>query len=405
MGVRSLRPLLLLAAIAAAGAAGTLAAGALVGMHGGELEHLGLLILPAALASLVAVAAARPLLARSPVRIRLVAVAAVAAVVALVNLSVLAHQMSVTPHDATTIGVLLLYSLGAGIGAALVLGRTTTAAVARLANTARALGRGDLDARVGRVTAGPELTTLAETFDEMGDQLQQALSRIREVEARRRDLITAVSHDLRTPLSSLRATVEALDEGMVEDPKTLQRYVHGMRGSVDALVVLTDDLFELVQLDASAIEAESERARLADVVSSALAACESQALAGGLAVTTRLNGAADTPCSLRLVRVLQNLLQNAIRHTPADGTVLIEARREPGMLEIAVEDTGEGMSPDILAHVFDPFYRGDPARTGARSGLGLTLTQRIVEGLGGGIEAESRPSIGSRFAVRLPVDP
>ncbi len=403
--MRGLRPLALLAAIAAAGAGGTLVIGALAGMRGSELVHLVLLILPAALASLVAVGASRPLLARSSFGARMMAVAAVAAVVALVNLFLLARQMSVTPRDATTIGVLLLSSLGTGIAAALVLGRGTGSAVTRLAETAAALGRGDLDARVGPIVAGPELVTLGATLDEMAERLQRAIGRIREVEARRRDLVMAVSHDLRTPLSSLRATVEAIDEGVVEDAPTLHRYVSEMRASVDALVALTDDLFELVQLDAGAIEAETERSRLEDVVRFALAACGPQATTKGLVVETRLNGAADAPCPPRLVRVLQNILQNAIRHTPADGTVRIEARREPGLLEVAVADTGEGIAADSLARVFEPFYRGDPARTGGGSGLGLTLAKRIVEALGGGIEARSRPSMGSRFAIRLPVEP
>jgi len=291
-----------------------------------------------------------------------------------------------------------------GIGAAVVLGRATTAAVTRLVSAARALGQGNLDARVGPVPASPELTMLAATLDEMAEQLQRAMRRVREIEARRRDLIVAVSHDVRTPLSSLRATVEAVDEGVVDDPPTLHRYVREMRASVDALVALTDDLFELVQLDAGAIEAEAGWARLEDLVRSALSACGSHATTKGLVVETRLNGAADAPCSPRLVRVLQNLVQNAIRHTPADGTIRIEARREPGLLEVAVEDTGEGMAPEVLAHVFEPFYRGDPARAGGGSGLGLALAQRIVEGLGGDIEARSRQSVGSRFAIRLPVE-
>jgi signal transduction histidine kinase len=402
--VRTFRPLLLLASIAAAGTAGTLIVGIVAGMPGGELGRLALLILPAVLASFVAVTAARPLLARSSVSVRMVSVAAVAAVVALVNLLVLAAQMSVTPQDATTIGVLFLYSLGAGIAAALVLARATTSSVSRLAEAAKALGGGDLEARVGPMTGAPELTTLASTLDQMAAELQEAMRRVRDVEARRRDLVMAVSHDLRTPLCSLRAMVEAIDEGVVEDPLSLRRYVGEMRSSVDSLVDLTDDLFELVQLEDGAIEVETERAHLGDVVHFAMAACRSQATTKGLVVETRLNGAASTSCSPRLVRVLHNLLQNAIRHTPSDGSVLIEARREPGLLEVAVEDTGEGLAPDELARVFEPFYRVDPARAGAGSGLGLALAQRIVEGLGGRIEARSRPLAGSRFLIRIPVE-
>jgi two-component system sensor histidine kinase BaeS len=149
--------------------------------------------------------------------------------------------------------------------------------------------------------------------------------------------------------------------------------------------------------------AEPRRARLEDVIRSALEACEVQAEAKGLVVERRLDGAGEAPCSPRLVRVLQNLLQNAIRHTAADGTVLIEARRRPDALEIAVRDTGEGIPPEALDRVFEPFWRADAARSTPGSGLGLALAKRIVEALGGSITVESAPARGSRFAVVLPV--
>jgi two-component system sensor histidine kinase BaeS len=102
------------------------------------------------------------------------------------------------------------------------------------------------------------------------------------------------------------------------------------------------------------------------------------------------------------VRVLQNLLQNAIRHTPADGSVRMAARRSREGLELVVEDTGEGIAPEALGHVFEPFWRGDAARAGAGTGLGLALAKRIVEALGGQIRVQSEPLRGSRFAVVLP---
>jgi signal transduction histidine kinase len=239
-------------------------------------------------------------------------------------------------------------------------------------------------------------------MDEMAARLEIALRRERDAEATRRDLITAISHDLRTPLASLRAMVEAIDDGVVGDVSTMRRYAGEMRRSVTQLVAMVDDLFELVQLDAGAIEAESERARLGEVVRSAVAAVRMQAEEKGLALVTTLNGTDEAFCSPRLVRVLQNLLVNAVRHTPADGTVRIEARRSAEGLELAVADTGEGLSAEDLERVFEPFFRADPARQGAGAGLGLALAKRIVEALGGRISAESAPARGSRFAVVLP---
>ncbi len=122
-----------------------------------------------------------------------------------------------------------------------------------------------------------------------------------------------------------------------------------------------------------------------------------------LALVTNLNGAEDAPCSPRMARVLQNLLVNAVRHTPADGTVRLDARRLAAALEVAVDDTGEGIAPEDLERVFDPFFRSDPARQGAGAGLGLALAKRIVEALGGRIEAQSEQARGSRFAVQLPL--
>ena len=393
---------LLVGAVSGAGAAGTLLVAAVAGMDASELGHLALLLVPAVLATVVAALAARPLLTRVPIGAAMVAVAAVAALAALANLFVLTRLMFVSGHDASLVAILLAHSTAAGVGAALVLARTASVAVGRLAATARALGEGDLDARAGPTGGGPELDELARALDEMAERLRSAMDRVRDIESRRRDLITAVSHDLRTPLSSLRAMVEAIDDGVVDDPPTLRRYAAEMRSSVLALVTMTDDLFELAQLDAGAIEAETGRARLEEVIRSAVAACEPQAWTKGLTVEWRLDEAADAPCSPRLVRVLQNLLQNAIRHTPADGTVRVEARRLPGELEVAVEDTGDGMTPEALDRVFEPFYRADPARHGAGAGLGLALAKRIVEGLGGRIEARSDPSEGSRFAVTIP---
>jgi signal transduction histidine kinase len=400
--VMGLRALALAAMVALVGAAGSLVAGAVVGMDAGELAHLAALIAPALAVTLVAIASARVLLTGASMRQSMVGIAVVGAVAAIANLVVLAREMTVDPHDATTVSVLFLYAAGAGVGAALALARSRTRAVDRLAKDAHRLGEGNLDARIGDLGAGPELDALGRTLDEMAERLGTAQERERLAEATRRDLVTAVSHDLRTPLASLRAMIEAIDEGVVEDPESMRRYAREMRRSVGQLVAMVDDLFELAQLDAGAIEAESRRARLDEIVRSAVAAVELQADEKGLSLVADLTGAEDVSCSPRLARVIQNLLVNAVRHTPADGTVRVEARSSPDGLEVAVVDTGEGIAPEDLSRVFDPFFRADPARHGAGAGLGLALAKRIVEGLGGEITAESLPSRGARFAVTLP---
>lgn len=396
------RPVALAAAVAAVGATGTIAAGALAGMGGAELADLGLLLLPAAVVTVVAAILAGPLLTKASFRQRLVTVALVAATASLANLGVLAALMFVDPHDAALMGSLLIYSLGAGVAAALVASRSQASAVDRLARTTSRLAEGDLGARTGPLRAGPELDALARTLDDMAEKVQWSMAAQRDADRTRRDLITAVSHDLRTPLAGLRAVAEAIEDGVVDDPPTLRRYMADLRAQVASLTELVDDLFEVVQLEEGAVLAESSRARLEDVVVSAVDACRAQAAAKGLVVERRLNGVGSAACSPRVGRVIQNLLQNAIRHTPADGTVRIEAHRRDDTVEVVVSDTGEGIPAEALDRVFDPFWRGDPSRTGPGSGLGLALAKRIVEALGGDIRAESTPAAGSRFAIRLP---
>jgi signal transduction histidine kinase len=343
---------LLAAAGGICGALVALAAAAASGMGGAELGDLAALFGAGAVVTAAAVALADRWLTRAPLTGRLLGVAIVSAVAGLVNLAVLAALMLVDGHDAVLVGLILVYSLGIGAGVALALARPS-----------------------------------AEAFE-------------RAVEEQRRDLVTAVSHDLRTPLASLRAMTEAIDEGVVDDPATIRGYAAEMRRSVNSLSTLVDDLFELIQLD-SALDGEAT-ATLDEVVAQALDACGGTASEKGLHLETSLDGAHTTLCSPRLSRVLQNLLQNAIRHTPSDGTVRLEARRLAGALEVSVSDSGEGIPPESLTRVFEPFWRGDAARSGSGSGLGLTLSKRIVESLGGQIEVSSQPSRGSRFAVWMP---
>jgi len=388
-------------AVAAAGALGTFLAGVVLGMES-DLAAIARALVPAAVFTVIVAIAGGRALAHLSLRTRFVGIAVVAAAVAIANVFVLSRQMFVSEHDAALVSVVVLFAVGAGIAAALVAARRSAVALEILDATAARLGGGDLDARVGSIEAGAELDRLGRTLDEMASRLQEARATERRAEGTRRDLVIAVSHDLRTPLASLRAMVEAIDEGVVADGPTVQRYVGEMRRSVHQLVTMVDDLFELVQLDAGAIQAEERRVALEDAVGSAVSAVAASAREKGLRLETDLVGVAGVTCSPRLVRVLQNLLTNAVRHTPADGSVRLEARRSGDALELAVEDTGMGIAPEEASRIFEPFYRGDPARSGAGSGLGLTLAKRIVEGLGGRISAVDADD-GARFEVAIPI--
>ena len=390
------------AAVTAAGALATLLVAALIGMPGDELGPLALSLVPALVLSVAAAAIAARLLGGASMRRRVLGVVALGSVVGLANLIVLASLMYLDSNDAGHLAVLLLYSAAAGGGVAFALTRTTMGAVERLDSTARRLGDGDLDARVGPIEAEPELDELARTLDDMAVRLQASIERERALEAHRLEMITAASHDLRTPLASLRAMIEAIEDGVVAEGPETRRYMAEMGKSVDSLAALTDDLFELIKLDAGAIEADTERARLGDVTTAALALCEGAAIEKGVRIRAMLADAEAAECSPRLERVIQNLVQNAVRHTPAGGSVAIRAASTDLGIELVVEDDGEGIAPELAEQVFEPFWRGDSARPSKGSGLGLPLVKRIVEGLGGEVMVGPGPMGGARFSVSLP---
>jgi signal transduction histidine kinase len=399
--VSRLAPAAITAAWAISAALLTLGAGALI-LGTRDAEHLVVPLGVAVALTVAAIAIAARWLSGTTLRLRFVGISVFPTAIGLVNLTVLAALMLVSQRDAEIVAVLLIYATGVAIGSGVAAGRASAAAIERISDAARRMAAPDLSARAGPIGGGRDLERLGAALDEMASELEEAGRRERSIEAQRRDLIVAVSHDLRTPLADLRAMAEAIEDSVVSDPATLRAYAAGMSASVDSLSRLVDDLFEFVQLEAGAIEAESERVRVEQVVGWALDACNGQAALKGLELRAELGDAAEAPCSPRLTRVLQNLLQNAIRHTPSEGTVRVCACRQGTAIELAVEDSGEGINAELVERVFEPFWRGDAARRGDSSGLGLALAKRIVESLGGTIAVESTPATGSRFAVRLP---
>lgn len=398
-----LRPAVMLLVLVGLGAVGALLVATALGMKGSEVAHLAGLLGPAVVVTVAAALLASRLLRRTSLRQRYLAVAAVGTLVALGNLLALTRAMFVSAHAARVLAVVLTYASAAGLAAAFASARSSSAALDRVTGAARAIGDGDLSARVGTLDAGPEFDGLAATLDEMAVRLQGLRDQERRVDRIRRDLVTAVSHDLRTPLANLRAMAEAIDDAVVHDRDTLRRYAREMERAVGQLSTLVDDLFEFVQIDSLTIDNEIDRARLGDVVAAALATVEAEADRKRLHLIAALDGAEDAPCSRHLTRVVQSLLVNAVRHTPADGAVRVEGRRSAGEVRLAVEDTGEGIASEDIPFVFDPFYRVDSARAGNGAGLGLALADRIVGALGGTIEVASRPDRGTRFDVVLPL--
>ncbi len=240
-------------------------------------------------------------------------------------------------------------------------------------------------------------------------QSRHALARQQELEKARRDLIVAVSHDLRTPLASIRAMAESIDDGVVDDPAVVKRYLNSMGAEVRRLGSLIDDLFELSRIDAGTIDLHLEPSSLPDLISDTLESMGPLAKQRGIS----LEGAAAPGLpdlrldAARIQRVLTNLVQNAIVHTPAGGDVTIQAQARDGAVEVQVRDTGEGVTAEDLPRIFEPFYRGDPSRTrkDGGSGLGLSIVKALVEAHGGTVSVVSDLGRGSIFTVRLPAIP
>lgn len=367
-----------------------------------DTAQLIALLGPIAVAMLVVSLVARRLVVHTRLPYMLAAIAVIASLLAVGDLLVLGHFMLINELNAAELVAVALYSVTAGIVAALIVGRSNARALQRLVATARQLGDNHLDARVGELQAGPELRLLGATLDRAAARLAAGIEAERAVEAQRRDLMTSLSHDLRTPIANLRAMVEAIDEGIVRDPETVARYTAEMRRSVMALVTMIDDLFELAQIDADELARDARSVPLTEAVQGALDLCQTDAAEKRIRLDVDLGDAGQSACSPKLVRVVHSLIDNAVRYTPEGGTVALRAGVGPEGISLTVEDSGPGIAADELPRVFEAFWRADPARSSRGSGLGLTLAKRIVEALGGRIEASSRPGSGSRFQVSVP---
>ena len=224
-----------------------------------------------------------------------------------------------------------------------------------------------------------------------------------ELDKSRREMVAWVSHDLRTPLAGMAAMTEALQDGMVDDP---ERYHRQLRADVDRMSLMVDDLLALSRIHAGTLQLALERASLADLVSDTVASTRPLAEARHV----HLDGAAAGESAVRvdsreITRAITNLVVNAVRHTPPDGTVSVCSGSDDGSVWLAVTDECGGIPESDLRHVFDPGWRASDARTPAAeqgAGLGLAIVQGLVEAHGGSVSVRN-VGTGCRFEVRLPI--
>ncbi|HEX8753277.1 MAG TPA: HAMP domain-containing sensor histidine kinase [Solirubrobacterales bacterium] len=226
----------------------------------------------------------------------------------------------------------------------------------------------------------------------------------RQVEEARRQLVAAASHDLRTPLASLRLLVESIDDGVVTG-ETRDRYLAEIRTHVAVLSTLIDDLFELSRIEAGDISWTMRQVELGDLIGDTVAAMRAPAAERGVRLEAELPaGEVVAEANAEKVqRVLFNLIQNAIRHTPADGSITVRARPAGNRVEVEVDDSGEGIDAADGERVFEAFYRGDASRGEDGAGLGLAISKAIVEAHGGRIWLEDgAPGTRVRFTLQGP---
>ncbi|QFQ99065.1 HAMP domain-containing histidine kinase [Streptomyces phaeolivaceus] len=339
------------------------------------------------------------LLRRRSLIASLTVVAAVAVTAMLAGTLAVAWAMFLSSHDLWVVTTVVAMAAVVSLATALLLGRWVVARSRALQLAARSFGDGgSFTAPAGPATA--ELASLSAELAATSAKLAESRQRERALESSRRELVAWISHDLRTPLAGLRAMAEALEDGVAADPA---RYLTQIRTEVERLNGMVGDLFELSRIHAGALALTPSRMSVYDLVGDALAGVYPLAHEHGV----RLVGERVEPLPVEvdgreMSRVLGNLLVNAIRRTPADGTVMVAAERSPDGVVVSVSDGCGGIPEEDLPRVFDTGWRGTHARTPpAGAGLGLAIVRGIVEAHQGRTTVRNIPG-GCRFEVVLP---
>jgi signal transduction histidine kinase len=342
------------------------------------------------------------------------AVAALAAVLAVaIGVAWASAQMFLMKHDLRVLWVVLISAGTVGLIVAILFGQRVAAASRSVGEMARRLGETGPDAGLAFGAGSPrgapgELATLAAELEQTSARLAEAQAQASALERSRRELVAWVSHDLRTPLAGVRAMVEALEDRVVDDPDTVARYYATMRREIDRLAGLVNDLFELSRIQSGSLALDIESVALDELVGDAVAGAAIAASAKGI----DLRGEVGEPSPVvelstpEMVRVVRNLLDNAIRHTPPGGVVVITAGLDASgeAAEVSVQDACGGIPERELDSVFEMAYRGDTARTpgDGGGGLGLAVARGLVEAHHGEISVHNQGP-GCRFTVRLPL--
>lgn len=338
-------------------------------------------------------------------RTRMLFVSVITSALALINVGFTAFLMFISGHDLALLAGLLAFSLGVSIFAASAITEPVVRSLTSLCVTVTEISAGDFKIRAP-VESQDEVGELASSINTMAAKLEASLDKERELTQSRRELISSVSHDLRTPLASIRVMVESLVDGVVDDQETTERYLRNTLSEVEYLGRLVDDLFEIALMDAGMLQLQIEDASVQDLISDTLESMSAQAKAEEVSLLGGAQG--EIPPVImdtkRVQRVLYNLVQNSIRHTPPDGTIFISARDAGHEVQLEVSDNGDGVQEQDKERLFDRTYRTDPSRSRSSggAGLGLSIAKGIVEAHGGRIWFESILGEGTKFSFTIP---
>ena len=358
----------------------------------------------AVVTTLVGVVALKVLASRT-LGVQLLMISLVTLVTSLASCGAIAVLMIGDATDREVMLELLFVAALAGVAVAMFLARSFTKASKTLLGAVQEVGASGVY-NAPDVMLPAELSGLSHGLSVAHERLGKSRARERALEASRRELVAWVSHDLRTPLAGLRAMAEALEDEVVTDPREVGRYHSQIRLETNRLSAMIDDLFELSKIHAGTLRLAPRLVGLEDLVAEVVASADPVARAKGIRLAgSAVRGMPVLIDTAEMGRAVRNLVTNAIRHTPPEGTIEILGEIKSGMACVSVADECGGIPPEDLPRVFDVTFRGESARTpdpSGGAGLGLSIARGIVEAHSGQIGVRNTGP-GCQFLIKLPL--
>lgn len=313
-----------------------------------------------------------------------------------------------TEHSGWTLpliaGALTLVLTVAATGA--FLGRNVVLPLAAMRRAAAAVPHGEFDLHLPATRIG-EVADIAAALQTMSDDLHTSLRQQADMEEQRRQFIGAIAHDLRTPLFTLRAYLDGLGDGLAATPRKTDQYLKACRTSAETLDRLVTDLFTYARMEFLDQQPDTDRVNLSTLLHAVAQAHQPRADAKQITLTVTAPACTLTADEHLLTRAIDNLLDNALRHTPDGGRIELTCARTQSEATVTVTDTGPGIAPADLPHLFTPLYRGESSRNRATggAGLGLAIAQRIILAHRGTLTAHNTTPHGARFTASIPIGP